>query len=173
VKENLSAGHVCGDDVDLIEGTPTGSVRISFGYVSNFADARAFLKFLEECFLDGNLNVASSTPDSLLSDAKLTTESVVGKHFQDTVAPACHEKSASNDIHSNLEEDLAVDSTTEQKCYAAASVSAKMLDNCRVFKSQLPKSVHSLHHLEDLRLKKICIYPIKSCAAFEVILFNK
>jgi len=172
VKDNLSAGHVCGDDVDLIEGTPTGSVRISFGYMSNFADAKAFLKFLEECFLDGDLNATSSAQDSLLSAAELTTESVAGKHFQDTVAPVCHKESASNDIHSNLEQDFAVDSKTEQKNSAAASVSAELLDDCQVFKSQLPKSFHCLHHLEDLRLKKICIYPIKSCAAFEVIIYR-
>ena len=172
VKDNLSAGHVCGDDVDLIEGKPTGSVRISFGYMSNFADAETFLNFLEECFLDGDLNVTSSAQDSLHSDAMLTTESVLGKHFQDTVAPACHKKSASNDIRSNFQQDLAVDSTTEQKNYPTASANAKMLDDCQVFKSQLPKSVHSVHHSEDLRLMKICIYPIKSCAAFEVIIYR-
>ena len=170
VKDNLSAGHVCGDDVDLIEGKPTGSVRISFGYMSNFADARTFLNFLEECFLDGDSHVTSSTKDSLHSDAMLTTESVLDKHFQDTVSPACHEKSASSDIHSNLEEDLAVYSTPEEKHYSETSVNGKMLYDYQVFKSQLPKSVHSLHHSEDLRLKKICIYPIKSCAAFEVLI---
>ena len=161
VKDNLSAGHVCGDDVDLIEGKPTGSVRISFGYMSNFADARTFLNFLEECFLAGDCNVISSTQDSLHSHAMLPTESVLGKTFQDTVTPACHKKSASSDIHSKLEQDLAVYSTLEQKDSPATSVNAKMLDDYHV---------HSLHHSEDLRLKKICIYPIKSCAAFEVLI---
>ena len=170
VKDNVSAGHVCGDDIDLIEGKPTGSVRISFGYMSNFADAKTFLNFLEECFLDVDLKVTSGMQDSLHSDAMSTTESVLGKHFQDTVAPAFHKKSASNDICSNLEQDLAVFSTPEQKTYPATSVNAKMLDDCQVFKSQLLQSAHSLHHSEDLRLKKICIYPIKSCAAFEVLI---
>ena len=169
VKDNLSAGHVCGDDVDLIEGKPTGSVRISFGYMSNFADAKTFLNFLEECFLDGDLHVASSTQDSLHKDAMLTTESVLDKHFQDTVTSAGHKKSASSDIHSNLEQDLAVYSTPEEKHFPETSVNAKMHYDCQVFKSQLPKAVHSLHHSEDLRLKKIFIYPIKSCAAFEVL----
>lgn len=169
VKDNLSAGHVCGDDVDLIEGKPTGSVRISFGYMSNFADASTFLNFLEECFLDGDLNVTSSTQNGLHSDATLPTESELGKHFQDTVTLACHKRSASNDIHSNLEQDLAVYSTPKQKNAPVTSVNTKMLDDCQVWKSQLPKSVHSLIHSEDLRLKKICVYPIKSCAAFEVL----
>lgn len=170
VKDNLSAGHVCGDDVDLIEGKPTGSVRISFGYMSNFVDAKTFLNFLEECFLDGDFHVTSSTQDSLHSDAMLTTESVLDKHFQHTVTPACPKQSASSDIHSSLEQDLAVYSTLEEKHYPETSVNAKMLYDCQVFKSQLPKSVPSLHHSGDLRLKKIFIYPIKSCAAFEVLI---
>ncbi|XP_054580056.1 molybdenum cofactor sulfurase isoform X2 [Eptesicus fuscus] len=46
VKKHLQAGHVCGDDVDLVDGQPTGSVRISFGYMSTLEDAQAFLKFI-------------------------------------------------------------------------------------------------------------------------------
>ncbi|XP_071064744.1 molybdenum cofactor sulfurase isoform X2 [Dasypus novemcinctus] len=46
VKKHLQAGHVCGDDVDLIDGQPTGSVRISFGYMSTLEDAQAFLRFI-------------------------------------------------------------------------------------------------------------------------------
>jgi molybdenum cofactor sulfurtransferase len=34
VAANHAAGHVCGDNVDLIDGKPTGSIRISFGYFS-------------------------------------------------------------------------------------------------------------------------------------------
>lgn len=56
IKNNLSAGHICGDDVDLIAGKPTGSVRISFGYMSSFTDAQTFLNFLEECFLERHTN---------------------------------------------------------------------------------------------------------------------
>ncbi|KAK7901334.1 hypothetical protein WMY93_018103 [Mugilogobius chulae] len=38
MKSNLQAGHVCGDDVDLVLGRPTGSVRVSFGFMSTFQD---------------------------------------------------------------------------------------------------------------------------------------
>ena len=43
---------MCGDQKDLIEGTPTGSVRISFGYMSTEADVDAFLKMIYQCFVD-------------------------------------------------------------------------------------------------------------------------
>ena len=48
---NYKAGHVCGDQMDIINGRPTGSVRVSFGYMSTFEDAWMFLNFLRECFL--------------------------------------------------------------------------------------------------------------------------
>lgn len=129
VKDNLSAGHVCGDDVDLIEGEPTGSVRISFGYMSNFADARTFLDFIKECFLERN------------SDHGTASSACLNFH-----------------IHSNLEQDSTVPTTPNQKHPV----------DCQVYKPGLLKAVNSLQHPRDLMLEKICIYPIKSCAAFEV-----
>ncbi|XP_065169463.1 molybdenum cofactor sulfurase 3 [Atheta coriaria] len=54
-------GHVCGDQRDLIDGKPTGSVRISFGYMSNKKDADAILHMIKSSFLqtfshENNLN---------------------------------------------------------------------------------------------------------------------
>ncbi|KAK4887310.1 hypothetical protein RN001_003581 [Aquatica leii] len=51
VKHHFQSGHVCGDKNDLIDGYPTGSVRISFGYMSNKKDADDFLLMIEECFV--------------------------------------------------------------------------------------------------------------------------
>ncbi|XP_072573124.1 molybdenum cofactor sulfurase isoform X1 [Paramormyrops kingsleyae] len=51
VKANLQAGHVCGDDVDMIDGWPTGSVRVSFGYMSTFGDIQQLLRFVVDCFV--------------------------------------------------------------------------------------------------------------------------
>ena len=47
----LQACHVCGDGNDLIEGIPTGSVRISFGAYTTLEDVTKFLKFVEVCFI--------------------------------------------------------------------------------------------------------------------------
>ena len=41
---------MCGDDIDLIDGKPTGSVRISFGYMSTMTDAEIFVSFIEQNF---------------------------------------------------------------------------------------------------------------------------
>ncbi|XP_071531102.1 molybdenum cofactor sulfurase isoform X4 [Panulirus ornatus] len=51
------AGHICGDAQDLVDGLPTGSVRVSFGYMSCYDDADLLLKMVRECFVDGPLFV--------------------------------------------------------------------------------------------------------------------
>ena len=44
------AGHVCGDMVDMINDKPTGSVRISFGYMSCQADVDTLIQLIREGF---------------------------------------------------------------------------------------------------------------------------
>lgn len=51
VKEHVERGHVCWDDHDLIDGVPTGSVRVSFGYMSTLSDAQRFVGFIEKYFV--------------------------------------------------------------------------------------------------------------------------
>ena len=51
VKEHVELGHVCWDDHDIINGVPTGSIRISFGYMSSLSDARRFVSFIEKFFV--------------------------------------------------------------------------------------------------------------------------
>lgn len=48
----FKAGHVCGDAVDLVDGEPTGSVRVSFGYSSTYQDADHLLTMIRECFVE-------------------------------------------------------------------------------------------------------------------------
>lgn len=60
MKYNLSlfkAGHVCGDNIDLVKGQPTGSVRVSFGYMSTFEDCQKFLNFVADCFVEKPVKV--------------------------------------------------------------------------------------------------------------------
>ncbi|KAK4303906.1 hypothetical protein Pmani_024112 [Petrolisthes manimaculis] len=49
----FEAGHVCGDAHDLVDGQPTGSVRVSFGYMSTYTDADQLLRMVRECFVQG------------------------------------------------------------------------------------------------------------------------
>ena len=49
------AGHVCGDETDLIAGRPTGAVRVSFGYMSRRRDADRLLLMVRQCFVSAEL----------------------------------------------------------------------------------------------------------------------
>jgi molybdenum cofactor sulfurtransferase len=46
--KNYEQGHVCWDEKDLINGKPTGSVRISFGWSNTEKDLDLFLSMVEE-----------------------------------------------------------------------------------------------------------------------------
>ncbi|XP_047458143.1 molybdenum cofactor sulfurase isoform X2 [Mugil cephalus] len=69
MKRNLQAGHVCGDNIDLVDGQPTGSVRVSFGYMSTFEDCQKFLTFVAECFVEKPVTVDQARLQELGSAA--------------------------------------------------------------------------------------------------------
>ncbi|KAG2761835.1 Molybdenum cofactor sulfurase [Phytophthora cactorum] len=48
---NIAAGHVCGDDIDVVNGLPTGAVRLSLGYMTTFEDIEAFVEFTSKYFV--------------------------------------------------------------------------------------------------------------------------
>lgn len=52
MKRNFSAGQRCGNDSDIIGGTPTGAIRVSIGAMSNLQDVLKFSSFIEEFFVD-------------------------------------------------------------------------------------------------------------------------
>jgi molybdenum cofactor sulfurtransferase len=51
LRNNFKQGHVCWDDNDIIEGRPTGSVRLSFGWSSTLSDVDILIEMITRCFL--------------------------------------------------------------------------------------------------------------------------
>jgi molybdenum cofactor sulfurtransferase len=51
IESNIQAGHVCGDDKDLVDGRPTGAVRVSFGYMSLMDEVDTLMRFVERYFV--------------------------------------------------------------------------------------------------------------------------
>ncbi|KAJ8733192.1 hypothetical protein PYW08_001490 [Mythimna loreyi] len=51
LKEIHKSGHVCGDEIDLIDGKPTGAIRASFGYFNTFEDVDKLLNMICRCFV--------------------------------------------------------------------------------------------------------------------------
>ncbi|XP_029711379.1 molybdenum cofactor sulfurase 2 [Aedes albopictus] len=56
-------GKVCGDDTDMIEGQPTGTVRVSFGYMNKKEDVDRLVEIISDCFVSKTAsNVAKVSP---------------------------------------------------------------------------------------------------------------
>ncbi|NXN10514.1 MOCOS sulfurase, partial [Indicator maculatus] len=164
IQRNLQAGHVCGDDIDLVDGQPTGSVRISFGYMSSFEDAQTFLNFIIATRLPKldtedllQPSVPKLTPESV---PKLTTESIPDDHssFNNTeeLSPMPH--TSDRELRNNFSATKTTVSWQPPESEVEsirAAVSETAVPMCRRAGS-------------PITVTKICLYPIKSCSAFEV-----
>ena len=69
MRRNFAMGQRCGDEHDLMDGRPTGVLRISFGAMSSMRDLETFLNFITEFFVEKTIE---SSPPPLL---KLSTQS--------------------------------------------------------------------------------------------------
>ncbi|XP_052901146.1 molybdenum cofactor sulfurase [Anopheles moucheti] len=71
---HYQAGHVCGDANDLIDGQPTGSVRVSFGYCTQLADIDRLVVMIRRCYvrrsLTGPLAVGGLSREEILAQYK-------------------------------------------------------------------------------------------------------
>ncbi|OCT74365.1 molybdenum cofactor sulfurase [Xenopus laevis] len=146
IKLNLKAGHVCGDDIDVINGKPTGSIRISFGFMSTFEDARIFLKFIIECFI--------KRPTHEISNIKLLRQDQTNcLPGSDTNELQCLQ---SNRAHG---EDLCIPHIRILNEMSSAS------NTCTHSSTEI-SSLETNH--KAITLASIYLYPIKSCAPFQV-----
>ncbi|NXS91398.1 MOCOS sulfurase, partial [Jacana jacana] len=156
IQRNLQAGHVCGDGIDLVDGHPTGSVRISFGYMSSFEDAQTFLKFIIATRLSK-------------SDTENAFQSSVTKQMRESVPDDCPsfnnvDKSSpilhisDRELRKNSSATMTTGSWQPPEAEAEsmrAAVSETAVPTCR--RGGKPITVTNIY-----------LYPIKSCSAFEV-----
>lgn len=52
MRRNYAAGQRCGSENDIINGKPTGAIRLSFGAMSSMEDVTTFLHFVDEFYVD-------------------------------------------------------------------------------------------------------------------------
>lgn len=50
--QQFNAGHKCGDNNDLIDGLPTGSIRVSFGYMTTKENVDRLVEIIRECYAE-------------------------------------------------------------------------------------------------------------------------
>ncbi|OWM89521.1 hypothetical protein CDL15_Pgr024269 [Punica granatum] len=73
---NLEAGHVCWDDNDIVNGKPTGAVRVSFSYISTYEDAKKFLDFLHRSFVTSGNHCTRPCPERFSLDRGICVKSI-------------------------------------------------------------------------------------------------
>lgn len=78
------AGHKCGDNNDLIDGIPTGSLRISFGYMSTVKDIDAVFEMILKCFVEGS-PVYKQLSDSKVNGLELLSRTSSQSSSQDSI----------------------------------------------------------------------------------------
>ncbi|KAK5090521.1 hypothetical protein LTR05_000694 [Lithohypha guttulata] len=68
ILSNYRSGYRCGGQSHLVDGTPTGVIRISFGAMSTNSDLQAFIKFIEEYFIERYIpSPPTCKPDTRIS----------------------------------------------------------------------------------------------------------
>lgn len=158
---------MCGDARDLVDGLPTGSVRISFGYMSTYTDADQLLRMVRECFVQGTPRLDTTWMLGSLSDRdedfELRAENGTGngvplylsspdKELQGTVL-----QQQDNQEHQQNTENKTVTLLQENKECHKEKEDANYSD-----------SHHCPSQNERLRLTDIFLYPVKSCGGQRV-----
>uniref|UniRef100_A0A8C6Z1L9 Molybdenum cofactor sulfurase n=1 Tax=Nothoprocta perdicaria TaxID=30464 RepID=A0A8C6Z1L9_NOTPE len=160
IRRNLQAGHVCGDDVDVIDGRPTGSVRISFGYMSTFEDAQSFLKFI----IATRFSKSDTAVPFQSSVTKLPTESVKSP-VQDDYSSCNNANKLAPRMHI-LDRDLWDSSPAAVKTVKWQPQGTET-ESIRAAVSETAVPTWRRGG-KPITVTNIYLYPIKSCSAFEV-----
>uniref|UniRef100_A0A8C3RXJ1 Molybdenum cofactor sulfurase n=1 Tax=Chelydra serpentina TaxID=8475 RepID=A0A8C3RXJ1_CHESE len=151
VKRNLQAGHVCGDDIDIIDGRPTGSVRISFGYMSTFEDAQTFLKFI----------IATRLSES---DFKFPSQTTTRETITQSVESSIQNDHTANNNAKKFSLKTIISDTGH---WNNSSAALKTPETSRTVVSESAIPVYRSGS-KPITVTNIYLYPIKSCSAFEV-----
>ena len=141
-RANYKAGHVCSDDVDIINGRPTGAVRISFGYTSTTKDVDTIVHMIQSHFQQRQENEVVATDGGGVVAATCTKE-VPGAP---TAATTSTSTTATTTAATTAATTTATTTTATTTAMPAATETTTPV---------LPSSVGFV--------KSIHVYPIKSC----------
>ncbi|KAF6204231.1 hypothetical protein GE061_002571 [Apolygus lucorum] len=156
VRSHYAAGHVCGDDHDLVDGRPTGSVRISFGAHNTKNDVDRLLRMLETCFV--------LQPSLHRIPASWTHQSNVLRHkFHTNIS---NYTSENGNLNSDQTPDYLDRHEIESKNLSRDSLVQPAQVNLRIIDQR--DSVNVVRSDRSPYISKIFLYPIKSCGRFSV-----
>lgn len=137
----IQAGHICGDGNDLIDGVPTGSVRISVGYMTTKENVDALVDMIEECYM-------KTTPKR-----------------QKIIEAVDHKSQAIGIRKVMLEEPDVLHSTSLQTKPPIKTTRITVQEKSPIDQTKL---LNRSAITSQVKLRQICVFPIKSCGAFRV-----
>ena len=147
--------------MDLIDGQPTGSVRISFGYMSTLEDAQAFLRFI----IATRLHSSHGQPLPLAAPGE--AGALPGDSEAQNAMPAARARGSSSP-----QEDTSPHSRVWNNSPTAVDAEGLCPPLLEATGTQQTTSEKAADVPDgDLRshvITNLFLYPIKSCAAFEV-----
>lgn len=144
--KSFQSGHICGDANHLIDGVPTGSVRISVGYMTTQNDVDAVIYMITDYLLN-------------IPKKRLTSSAIESGYKID---PKYKHTTESNGIGvTKFSVDKSNNGLLNEKHSRLSNGSGVKINNG----TKLTKSVGPV---SKVKLKQICVYPIKSCGAFKV-----
>ncbi|OZJ04813.1 hypothetical protein BZG36_02356 [Bifiguratus adelaidae] len=92
IKANFANGHICGDDIDLVNELPIASLRVSFGAMTSINDIDALIVFLSKNYVDVNPRIPDPPrpfEHGEIGDSNPTT-AFVRDHMSITKKPSEH-----------------------------------------------------------------------------------
>ncbi|XP_058791416.1 molybdenum cofactor sulfurase 3 [Phymastichus coffea] len=144
ILKNYDTGYTCGGTVDLIDGKPTGAVRISFGYMSTISDVKTILTMIRKCFVKGK---------------EVIKYPLWWHEFQEKIrvkykahaAIGCYNNSVNREFTADESLIDVINENMINKICFTQNIISNFLDD-----KAIP------------RLSKVFIYPVKSCGAYEI-----
>ncbi|XP_075971645.1 molybdenum cofactor sulfurase isoform X2 [Anticarsia gemmatalis] len=101
MKEMYKAGHVCGDELDLVDGRPTGAIRVSFGYFNTFNDIDKLMTMICRCFVKAQIR----RPKRIRNNHHSLLDSIKPNKIFNTITNL-RKMLHNQDFINNIEEDL-------------------------------------------------------------------
>ncbi|XP_041970972.1 molybdenum cofactor sulfurase-like [Aricia agestis] len=87
IRDRYEAGHKCGGETDLIDGVPTGAVRVSFGYYNTYADVDNIMNMITECYVTPKIMSEKALPKGFVRPHMITQIPCKGTTKQNYIDP--------------------------------------------------------------------------------------
>ncbi len=170
---------MCGDDLDLINGQPTGCVRISFGFMSTMDDVLTLIQFIENNFIEGRPRrnpheeykqfVKRHEQSSLLKNEKDLNRILTQRQDSKNANQQDHTKVLSTNQNSLPKKENGARLVPQEM--VSSNLSTNQEGGVReevTSDSGEANHISSTESQDGIVLDRIFVYPVKSCAGFEV-----